>query len=325
MSAIRVGVLRGGVSNEYDVSLKTGGSVLGVLPVHKYKGVDILMEKDGTLVVNGIRSKFGDLSRHVDVVFNALHGEFGEDGRVQQLLEASQIPYTGSSALASSLGMNKIISKEFAEKAGMKAPKHILLRREELEGLDIAEFSLNLFKSISQPRIIKPIFGGSSIGMTFASNYEKLRQGIEEGFKEEDVIMLEEHILGREVTCGVIDNFRGEKTYALPVVEIVPPEENDFFDYDAKYGGKSREICPSYLPIEIKKKVEKMAVKIHEHLGLRHYSRSDFIIGRNHIYFLEVNTLPGLTKESLLPKSLDVIGLNMSEFVDHIIRLALNK
>lgn len=325
MSAIRVGVLRGGVSDEYDISLKTGGNILNALPTHKYRGVDILMERDGTLVVNGIRSKFGDLSRHVDVVFNALHGEFGEDGRVQQLLEASQIPYTGSSALASSLGMNKIISKEFAEKMGLKAPKHILLRRDELEGKDIGEFSLNLFKSISQPRIIKPIFGGSSIGMTFASNYEKLKQGIEDGLKKEDVVMLEEHILGREVTCGVIDNFRGKKTYALPVVEIIPPEENDFFDYESKYNGRSREVCPSYLPSEIKKTVEEMSIKIHEHLGLRHYSRSDFIVGRNHIYFLEVNTLPGLTKESLLPKSLDVIGLNMPDFVDHIIRLALNK
>ncbi|TSC55043.1 MAG: D-alanine-D-alanine ligase [Parcubacteria group bacterium LiPW_30] len=323
MTAIRVGVLRGGVSNEYDVSLKTGGNVLNVLPKNKYKGIDVLMEKDGTIVVNGITSKFSDLSKHVDVVFNALHGEFGEDGRVQQLLESTGIPYTGSSAMPSSLGMNKVISKEFAERAGMNVPKHILIKREEVS--DIPEFSLGLFKSISQPRIIKPIFGGSSVGMTFASNLEKLKEGIEEGFKHEDVIMLEEHILGKEVTCGVIDNFRGQKSYALPVVEIQPPKENSFFDYDAKYSGKSREICPSYLPAELKKKIEEMAVLIHEQLGLRHYSRSDFIIGRNKVYFIEVNTLPGLTEESLLPKSLEVIGLNMPDFVDHVIRLALLK
>src|SRR5512133_1162514 len=114
MSAIRVGVLRGGVSNEYDVSLKTGGNVLSVLPRQKYKGVDVLMERDGSLVINGVRSKFGDIPRHVDVVFNALHGEFGEDGRVQQLLDGTGIPYTGSTAMPSSLGMNKITSKEFA-------------------------------------------------------------------------------------------------------------------------------------------------------------------------------------------------------------------
>lgn len=323
MTAIRVGVLRGGVSNEYDVSLKTGGNVLNVLPKNKYKGVDILMQKDGTLVINGRNSKFVDLPQYVDVVFNALHGEFGEDGRVQQLLDATGVPYTGSSALSSSLGMNKVVSKEFAERAGMTVPKHILLRKEEAS--DIPELSLNLFKSISQPRIIKPIFGGSSVGMTFASNLEKLKEGIKKGFEHEDTIMLEEHILGREVTCGVIDNFRGQKSYALPVVEIEPPEENDFFDYDAKYSGKSREVCPSYLPSELKKKIEEMAVSIHEELGLRHYSRSDFIIGRNKIYFIEVNTLPGLTKESLLPKSLEVVGLNMPDFVDHIIKLALNK
>lgn len=323
MTAIRVGVLRGGVSNEYDVSLKTGGNILNVLPKNKYKGVDVLMEKDGTLVVNGRNLKFIDLPQHIDVVFNALHGEFGEDGRVQQLLDATGIPYTGSSALASSLGMNKVTSKEFAERAGVAVPKHILLKKEDVS--DIPEFSFSLFKSISQPRIIKPIFGGSSVGMTFASNLEKLKEGIKKGFEYEDVIMLEEHILGREVTCGVIDNFRGQKSYALPVVEIEPPKENDFFDYDAKYNGKSREICPSYLPTELKKKIEEMAVLIHEQLGLRHYSRSDFIIGRNKIYFIEVNTLPGLTEESLLPKSLEVVGLNMSDFVDHVIQLALNK
>jgi len=323
MTAIRVGVLRGGVSNEYDVSLKTGGNVLNVLPKNKYKGVDILMEKDGALIINGRSLKFADLPQHVDVVFNALHGEFGEDGRVQQLLESIGIPYTGSSAMPSSLGMNKVISKEFAERAGMAVPKHLLLKREEVT--DIPELSFDLFKTISQPRIIKPIFGGSSIGMTFASNLGKLKEGIEKGFEHEDTIMLEEHILGKEVTCGVVDNFRGQKSYALPVVEIQTPEENDFFDYDAKYSGKSREVCPAYISSDLKRKIEEMAVLIHEQLGLRHYSRSDFIIGRNNIYFIEVNTLPGLTEESLLPKSLEVIGLNMPDFVDHVIRLALLK
>ena len=138
--------------------------------------------------------------------------------------------------------------------------------------------------------------------------------------------MIEEYVGGREATCGVIEHFRGKDFYALPPVEIIPSFTQDFFSYDAKYGGSSKEICPSSFSHEIKREIEEAAARIHEILGLSHYSRSDFIIHpKRGVYFLEVNTLPGLTKESLFPKSLSAIGSTMSEFVDHIIGIAINE
>lgn len=324
---IRVGVLRGGTSSEYDVSLKTGGAVLKHLPREKYEPIDLLVTKNGEWHVNGLPADLPKVSRNVDVVFNALHGSYGEDGKVPALLDHFSIPYTGSKPIPSALGMNKRLSKDRFIAAGMKTPafRLIPIRRETGEMMDESdarEIAFEVFHTITPPWIIKPVSGGSSIGMKVIASYPALLETLLSARETDDDLLLEEFIKGKEATCGVIDTFRGKETYSLFPVEI--RHSRTFFDYEAKYGDGTEEIVPGNFSREERAEIERLAVLAHKALGLRHYSRSDFIIAPRGIYILETNTLPGLTESSLLPKSLHAVGSSMPEFLDHIITLAIN-
>lgn len=314
-----VGVLRGGPSHEYEVSLKTGQSVLKNLP-DKYQPIDIFISKDGDWHIDGIVRKPVDALRSVDAIFNALHGQYGEDGQVQRLLEALHVPYTGSDSISSALGMHKVQAKEMFKKAGIKVPSHRVVLREE----SMQEVQREIFETMFLPLIVKPVSAGSSVGMAILFNYHDLPKAIEYAFLHGDLVMVEHYVRGREATCGVVENYRGSQHYALLPIEIIPPAKNKFFDYDAKYNGLTREFCPGNFSYEEKQKIEQAAILAHDVLGLRHYSRSDFILTpKGDVYILETNTLPGLTEESLLPKSLKAVGSDLPEFLDHTISLTL--
>ncbi len=320
MQKIRVGVLRGGPSREYDISLKTGSSVLRNLPEEKYDANDIFISKKGEWHFRGMPFEPKKIISQIDVIFNAMHGEYGEDGAVQRVLDTFSTPYTGSTAFASAIGMNKLSTKQGIESYGIDTPKYTIIEKSDNVEKDI----LNIFRSFYQPSVIKPICGGSSIGVSLARDFSSFREGIFKAFEYSPKLLIEEYIQGREATCGVIENFRGKEFYALMPVEIIPFDKNSFFNYDAKYEGGAREICPSSFDKIIKNEIQRLAIEAHKALGLRHYSRTDFIVSPRGIYFLEINTLPGLTKESLLPKSLMAGGTTLSEFLDHIIELALS-
>lgn len=320
MHRIRVGVLRGGPSNEYDVSLNTGATVLGNLSPEKYNVKDILIDKNGVWHLHGIPRIPHEVLANLDVVFNALHGEYGEDGKVQHILETHGIPYTGSNSFASAIGMNKQMSKDVYKKNNIKTPDSILL--ESL--MDLSKNVHEVFKKYPLPVIVKPTSGGSSVGMDLVYDYKYLDEAIKKAFEHSRSVMIEEYIKGREATCGVVDNYREKDFYTLPPIEI--RHNNKFFDYDAKYGGKSEEIVPGYFSDEEKKEIERLAIEAHKALGMRHYSRSDFIIHPTRgIFILETNSLPGLTKESLIPKALHAVGASISHFLDHIIELAIRR
>lgn len=316
---IKVGVLRGGPSSEYDVSLKSGSTVLKSLP-EKYLGIDIFISKDGEWHRDGmVKSPEGAL-RHLDIVWNALHGQYGEDGKVQRILDHLGIPYTGSSSFESAVAMNKHLTKKALNNAGVKMAHHKIVTKEDVIDLGLHE----LFKTIPLPAVVKPTKAGSSVGVSIVRDFFGLQKAMNKAFEHGDSVIIEEYIDGREATCGVIDNFRGEKYYVLPTIEIIPHEKSDFFDYSAKYEGGSQEICPGNFDEDIKKQIQETARKVHEILGLKHYSRSDFIVHpKRGVYFLEVNTLPGLTSESLLPRSLNAVGTPLPDFFDHVIGLAL--
>lgn len=320
MNRIRVGVLRGGSSNEYEVSLKTGSTVLNNLIQDKYSLRDILVDKNNIWHIGGIPVKPHDALLHLDVVFNAMHGQYGEDGKVQHLLEVHKIPFTGSGSFASAVGMNKILTKEIYKRNKIKTPQSKVLQSIH----NIKEHIIELFKSFSLPMIVKPVSSGSSVGVHIVKDFASFEPAILNAFEHGDSVMIEEFINGREATCGVIDHFRDQRYYALPPVEI--RSHNNFFDYEAKYQGKSDEIVPGNFTSEEKQEIEKMAILAHDVLGLRHYSRSDFIIHPHRgIFILESNTLPGLTEESLLPKSLNAVGVSLPYFLDHVVSLALNR
>jgi D-alanine-D-alanine ligase len=339
---IKVGVVRGGPSSEYEVSLKTGGTVISHLLGDKlnqfYKPIDILIDKDGVWHKNGIPTTIESIFHSVDVIFNAMHGEYGEDGKIQQVFDQWQIPYTGSGAFPSAVGFNKALSKEQFNILGIKTPKHFLLPayQEDIDAIPpltgqsarnkYAEKKAHeILGKISPPWIVKPLSGGSSVGMRLCKSFPELEDAILSIVNLDSSILIEEFIQGKEATVGVIENFRGKNIYVLPPIEIRIPPKSTFFDYEAKYGGKSQEICPGNFSREEKEELEKMAELIHTGLNLSHYSRSDFIIHpKKGIYALEVNTLPGLTSESLIPKALNAVGSDLPEFIDHLIKLAKN-
>ncbi len=321
MQRIKVAVLRGGPSSEFEVSLNTGKNVLENLP-HHYVPTDVFISRDGIWHVDGVVVSPAKLFQGTDVVFNAMHGQYGEDGKVQQLLDQHRVKYTGSKALASAVAMNKLMTKELYKKAGLKTPIHKVVKK----GEDLGDLASTIFKTFPMPAIIKPNAAGSSVGMALVNSMGDIDRAVREAFKHSETVLIEEFIPGREATCGVIENFKGKKIYSLLPIEIIKPAENDFFDYDAKYSGKSKEICPGNFSKEESRIIQDLSIKAHDILGLNHYSRSDFIINpKRGIYIIETNTLPGLTKESLVPKALEAIGTSLPHFLDHIITLALER
>jgi D-alanine-D-alanine ligase len=331
---IKVGVIRGGISSEYDVSLKTGSNVLSHLRSEKlnktYKAIDILIDKESVWHINGKPISIADVFHSVDVIFNALHGDYGEDGKVQQMLDGWKISYTGSGAFASALGYNKVLAKEQFALLGIKTPSHIVVPKYKKEDGPIKSYSKNVAQQIHSqippPWIIKPLSGGSSVGMKMARTYPELINAFEDGVNKEVDVLVEEMIEGKEATVGVVNDFRNKKVYVLPSTEIRVYKGKDFFDFEAKYEGMSEEICPGNFTRKEKDELERLASLIHTGLNLSHYSRSDFIIHpRKGIYALEVNTLPGLTDESLIPKMLKAVGADVPSFIDHLIKLALKK
>lgn len=323
MHKLRIGVLRGGPSSEYDVSLDSGAAVLGVLRdklEHLYHARDILIDKNGVWHLDGVAFPAESISSKIDLAFNALHGNYGEDGKVQDFLEAHGVPFTGSGSLASAIGMNKAISKKIFANNGIKSPYGKEISSEKiLEDSD--NVARELFLTFILPAVVKPTSSGSSVGVSIVRNHKELPAALRSAAEHGSTVLIEEFIPGIEATCGVIEGFRSHTLYALPPIEIRPL--SGFFDYEAKYGGKSEEIIPATFPEATKKSLEELAIKVHQALGLRHYSRSDFIIHpRRGIYVLEVNTLPGLTKESLIPKALRAVGSDLHELVGHLIGLA---
>jgi D-alanine-D-alanine ligase len=320
-------VLRGGPSSEYEVSLKTGKSVIEKLS-NKYEVTDVVIDKNGDWLVSGLIVKPEVICRNVDCVFNAMHGEYGEDGQVQEILEVLGIPFTGPKRLGAVLSMNKASSKEVYKQHGIKTPLHKVLKKPDTEneeaGIEVQ--AMLVFRTFPMPLIIKPVGLGSSVGIEIVKTYDDLVQTMVKLYEQYDELLIEEYIEGREATVGVIDRFRDDKVYALLPIEIKVSDDYKFFDYDAKYSGGTEEISPGNFSKDESEAMQEVARLAHEVLGLRHYSRSDFIIHpKRGIYILETNSLPGLTEESLLPKSFEPVGSTYEEFLDHVITLALEE
>lgn len=319
MQRMRVGVLRGGPSNEYDVSLKTGSNVLANLDQEKYLPIDVFIDRSGVWHMRGLPVVPRRVLQGLDVAINAMHGEFGEDGTIQRMLDASGVAYTGTGVLGSALAMSKSATKRSFASSGIKMPRHTVV---DLES-DLEKSAQYIFHHLPQPVVVKPASSGSSVGVSIVHGASAIVQALRHALEVSSKALAEEFIAGREATVGVLERFRGEDVYALPPIEIIPSQENSFFDYDAKYSGKSQEVCPSTFSRDTKSELEEIARDVHRALGLRHYSRSDFIVTpRRGVYFLEVNTLPGFTSESLFPKATEAVGCSFPQLLDHLILLA---
>ena len=344
-------VLAGGLSTERDVSLKTGETVAKALRENGHQVIllDVFMgygEKEENLAgifergeevsvrVSGIAETAPDLAKvramrkdqsnnffgpnvialcqMADVVFLALHGENGEDGRIQAAFDLFGIRYTGSDYLGSALAMDKGLAKQIFRMNGIPTPNGISLKRGE-DAKSVAELGLTL------PCVVKPCRGGSSIGVSIVHTEDTFAAALAEAFRLEDELIVEEFIEGREFSVGGID---GEP---LPVIEIAPVE--GFYDYKNKYkAGSAVETCPAELSPALTEEMQQYARRVAQALGLDTYSRSDFLLGRdNRIYCLEVNTLPGMTPTSLLPQEALVVGMNFHQLCEKLIALSLRR
>lgn len=316
--------MRGGPSAEYDISLQTGASILSALRdklADKYTPVDVFIDKAGTWHIDGEEVEPVFWHHHFDLAWNALHGAYGEDGKIQTFFETHGVPYTGSGALSSAIGMNKALTKKVLKDHGIKSPYWTEVTSRTV-GENARDAAQTIFTSFILPAVVKPAGSGSSVGVAIVRTRDELEQALIEAAKHGDTILIEEYIKGDEATCGVIDMFRSQDLYALPVIEIKP--KNGFFDFAAKYSGQADEIVPARFPEKIKKEIEELAKLVHKTLRLRHFSRTDFIIHpRRGIYVLETNTLPGMTEESLFPKALRAVGSDIHELIDHVIQITM--
>tara|TARA_B100000745_G_scaffold299783_1_gene251499 strand:+ start:16954 stop:17907 length:954 start_codon:yes stop_codon:yes gene_type:complete len=314
MARINVGVLRGGPSRKYEVSLATGAAVIAALPEERYNVHDIFISRAGDWHLRGVPVTPNQALRSIDVVFNALHGEFGEDGVVQKILEVHGIPYTGSGVFGSALAMDKAQTYIHGKKIqGVKIPQHVVIHSYEVRtsSLQVAQ---HIFSQFGPRYVIKPVRGGSSIGGHIANSVHELADMLSEVFDETDTVIVQQHIQGKEGTCGVVDNLREKRVYALPPVESIYQNPNMVSIDD---------MCPGNFSRDEKSRMEHAAREMHRALGLRHYSRSNFIVAPSGIYFLEVNALPELAPESSLPTALSTVGITLSEFLDHVLSLAI--
>ena len=294
MKDLRVAVLMGGPSAEAEVSLKSGAMVVTAL---RQAGMTVLpVEIHGTAV---------NLPADLDVAFIAMHGTFGEDGQIQRILEDHGVAYTGSDPGASARAFDKVLAKECFIEAGIPTPKSVVF-----DGVNVPE-------ELHWPLFVKPARQGSSVGVSRVDDLASLTQAYHQARQYDSQVLVEEFVRGREFTVGMLDGT------ALPVVEIRTKRE--FFDFEAKYtAGVTEEICPAPLEPTVAMRAKMFALRAHECLGCRDYSRVDLMLNeRGQFFVLEVNTLPGMTANSLLPKAARAAGLAMPALCARMVELAL--
>lgn len=311
---LTVAVLMGGDSPERDVSLLSGLRVMQALDAEKYHVIPVdpalLQGKEGFWGLQELLTR-----ERPDVAFIVLHGRHGEDGSVQGLLELLGIPYTGSGVLPSALAMNKYIAKMVFREVGLTTPPALLLADMDAASLKQVQRRLRL------PIIVKPNQGGSTLGATRVFGWDELPRALHKAFAYDQYALVEELIEGVEVSVPVLGR---REPYALPPVEIAP--KSGYYDFHAKYApGETEEIVPARLPAEVLDLLQQTAIAAHTALGCRGMSRVDMIVRETTPYVLEVNTIPGLTPTSLLPRSAEAAGIGFSELVERILSDALEE
>ncbi len=297
MKKKKIGVLLGGESAEREVSLKTGGAIHKALLRKGYQAEALDMQGDWARIIG---------EGGIDVAFIALHGRLGEDGAIQGLLEVLGIPFTGSGVAASAISMSKVMTKKILSDSGIKTPNYVYF--DLTEESDFAPPSTLRF-----PLVVKPDREGSTIGISIVEDPELLKDAVMEASRFDKRVVIEEYVRGRELTVGLLNG------RVLPAIEIIP--QSGFYDYKAKYTtGATEYICPAEIDEEILKKGYFATTVASKVLGLRGGARLDFRLGEDgEAYFLEINTIPGMTETSLLPKAAQAAGIGFDDLVELIL------
>lgn len=318
MTRVIVGVLRGGTSSEYNLSLKTGAAMMHALPESKYDVRDILIDKSGMWHMRGQPSTPARALTQLDVVLNALHGGVGEDGTVQRILDRAGIPYAGSRAMQSGIALNKVRAREILRAAGVRMPRAVSFSHHS--AIPTGDMASIVFSQFGPPYVVKPPAEGASTGIQIASTIAHLPDVIGDVMEQYGSALVEEHVRGDEASVGLIHDFRGEELYALPPAHVV--RDSRSISPSPHEEGTLRHIVPSRFTHVQKLSLADIARAAHRALGLMHFSRADLIVTPHHIYLLEVNTTPGLYPGASFPAMLDAVGSSVTEFLEHSIRLA---
>lgn len=324
MGKKHIAVAMGGYSSEFEISLNSGGVVCNAIDKNKYEvyPIHILEEgwyfvaKNGTKhTINRADFSFDNGTEIIkpDAVFNTIHGTPGEDGYLQAYWDLLKIPHTSTDYYQAALSFNKRDCLSVLKNFGVRAANSYYVNQGTEINLE------EIVKKTGLPCFVKPNRSGSSFGVSKVHEMEALMPAIETAFTEDSEIIIETALVGVEVSVGVYNN--GEQIIALPITEIV--SENDFFDYEAKYLGKSQEITPARISEEETEMVKKEAVRIYRLLNMKGITRSEFIIENGKPYFLEINTNPGLSAESIVPKQAREAGMTLTEFFDILIQNVL--
>ena len=342
-------LITGGPSAEREVSIVSSKSIVKALRElgHKVRVIDpvngVNIAEEDEIFKGGVRKESpsleelseihrlsnknilncinSDIFDNTDLAFLGVHGKFGEDGKIQTVLELRGINYTGSDVFSSALAMDKNVSKIILRSAGIKTPEWLVLNKNTYDG-DHEKLNKSISGSVGYPCVVKPNDEGSTVGLSIVQpDVEDIQLGnsLELAFSYSDKVLIEQYIKGRELTVPVI----GEE--AFPVIEIRP--KDGFYDYEHKYTkGMTEYFCPAEIPLEIENKAKEHALKAHRILGCSVYSRIDYILDeKNELYCLEVNTLPGMTETSLVPKSAAANGMSFNQLIDRILNLSIQK
>jgi D-alanine-D-alanine ligase len=304
---LTIALLCGGVSSEREVSLNSGRQVYEALDKSKYH----IRRYDPACDLPRLVAE----ASGIDAALIILHGAYGEDGTVQGLLDLLGIPYQGSGVLGSAVAMNKLAAKRLYQEAGLPIPEFIVARRGH--PVDLAA----VVQRLGMPVVVKPVVGGSSVGITIVRRPSDLDAALQAAFGHDACALIEAYIEGTEITGGVIGN---DDLEALPIIEIVPDSNHPFFTYEAKYtAGATQEICPARIDAELTARAQRLAIEAHRALFCRGYSRTDMMLRERDIFILETNTIPGMTATSLLPQAALTAGMEFSRLLDRLIDLSL--
>jgi D-alanine-D-alanine ligase len=352
---INLAVIFGGKSGEHEVSLSSARGVINNLDKNKYNVIPIAITKKGNWLIGEKGAEYlkmnedkigkegaisvedsqklvtikdnernffnyaeGELKEKIDLVFPILHGPYGEDGRLQGMLDMLGAPYVFSGVLAHAIGMNKPKAKIIAQNSGVPVAKDLVIKKDAENNLD------EIIKKIALPVMVKPSELGSSVGISLAKTREDLEKGIQDAFSHGGEVILEEYIKGREFTVTLTGN---EEPKALAVTEIIPLI-SEFYDYKAKYeDGGSKHITPAEISIEDEERIKGYAVAGYKAMGCSDLARLDFLWSEknNEYYFTDINTIPGMTPTSLAPEAAALAGMNFSQFLDKLIEGAMKR
>ncbi len=277
----------------------------------------VLLDKDGVLHIKGIPTDMENAKDQVDTVWNALHGSFGEDGQLQELFDTYDISYTGSDAEVSKLAFDKQAAKEHAKELGINTPQSMLVMPEG--GESVSAVTQRIYKTMAPPWVLKPLKGGGSVRTYFAFTPLELAQFVDESIAEGQPFLAEQYVYGREAAVGVIDDFRNQEAYVLPVVEVASPSRG-VHTHDVRKGNEQYGRMNGGFTADERTVLSDLAKKLHAHFGAKDYSQSEFIVDKQgKPWFIELDTHPHLTSNSPFLVALEAVGASLQEFVKSVV------